>query len=357
MGDEEQPAHTAILSRSWRDGDRQLAFVTRAVAGAASRRGPVDVLIPGTADTPTADGAFDLHPVGTRGGGWPETRRAQLQVATPDVVVVEGDDAGALRLCGHFAPRTPLLVIDTGSLGGSGGKQGAPRPPRRSRRSSLPGAVLTVTPGRRELLGAHPGAPAVHEIGLLVEVNPIAAERRHNALGFTDYLLVLTDRGPGVTDNRRPTALAAWIAARFPREHVVIVENAVAAAWHSRSLMGEVGVDTRTDLWRLMAHARVTIDLAPGAVLPRECIESLRFGTPVIAPEGTGGAELAACGGGLWFRDAAELLGCIEIVADPVIRDALSGQGRASADARYGSADRFVERVANAISAATEAAA
>jgi len=356
MSDEAKPAHITVLSRSWRDGDRQLAFVTRAVAGAASRQGHVDVLVPGTAGAPVADGAFDLHPVGTRAGGWPETRRAQLDAApAPDVVIVEGNDAGALRLYGQFAPGVPLIVIDTGTLSGSSGKgvvRGA-----RTRGASGSATVLTVIPGRRELLAARPGAPGVEEVGLLVEVNPIAAARRNNALGFTDYLLILTDRPPGVTDNRRPTALAAWIAARFPREHVVVVENAVASVWRSRALMGEVAVDTRTDLWRLMAHARVTIDLAPGSVLPRECIESLRFGTPIIVPAGTGGAELAACGGGLWFRDEAELLGCIEILGDPVIRDALSRQGRTSADARYGDADRFVERVSHVLTVAMETAA
>ena len=58
--------------------------------------------------------------------------------------------------------------------------------------------------------------------------------------------------------------MVAWLTARFPDKEVVVVEDATAAVWRGRVLRGIVDVYTRTDLWRLVAHARVTVDLAPG---------------------------------------------------------------------------------------------
>ncbi len=63
------------------------------------------------------------------------------------------------------------------------------------------------------------------------------------------------------------------------------------------------------DLWRLLAHANVCVDLAPGAHIARECVEAMRFGTPIIVPDRPGpGAVHARASGGATFRDASELL-------------------------------------------------
>jgi hypothetical protein len=194
----------------------------------------------------------------------------------------------------------------------------------------------------------------VHPIGLHVPVHPLAAQRRHNGLGFTGYVLVLSDRGPTGEDHDAPTPQAAWLIAALPRHDVVIVEDGVASAWRSRSLRGRIVIDTRTDLWRLVAHALVTVDLGPGQLLARECVESLRYGIPVVVPAATAAAELAAHGGGLWYRNAAELMACVDAVNDRELRDTLGGQGRRFADDWYGDADRFVERVSSVLDAVLE---
>ena len=111
--------------------------------------------------------------------------------------------------------------------------------------------------------------------------------------------------------------------------------------WKGRALRGVVGVDTRMDLWRLMAHARVVIDLAPGAVIARECLESLRFGTPIVVPEGTPGAAQADAGGGLTYSGVPELLERVERLLDGPERDRLSRQGAAYANSRHGDPARF----------------
>jgi hypothetical protein len=199
------------------------------------------------------------------------------------------------------------------------------------------------------VLAVGPGDDDPPTVGLHVPVHALAAARRHVGLGFTGYLLVLTDRGPQAARNDRPTPLVAWLAARFAGRHLVVVENAVASVWRARSLRGLVAVDTRTDLWRLVAHAAATVDLAPGGLFARECVESLLYGVPVVVPAGTTGARLAALGGGLWFGDEAELFGCVEALDDERTRRALADQGKAVAGRWYGDADGFVRRVAAAL--------
>jgi len=182
-------------------------------------------------------------------------------------------------------------------------------------------------------------------IGMHVPVNPIAEAHRHNGLGFTDYLLVLSDRTSAGTINP-PTPLVAWLSARFPKADVVVVEDASAAVWKGRALRGVVTVDSRTDLWRLLAHAQMVIDLAPGPVIARECIESLRFGVPIVVPVGSTAAVHAGAGGGFTFPGIPGLFACVEQLMDAKVRSDIASTGRRYANTTYGDPHRFVERVA-----------
>ena len=119
----------------------------------------------------------------------------------------------------------------------------------------------------------------------------------------------------------------------------------MAWAWRGRALRGSASVDTRTDLWRLLAHAGVCVDLAPGAHIARECIEALRFGTPIIVPQESGPATLHAWAtGGATFLDASELL-----AAAAAFRTRVPGGGvrsaRRYADTRYGDSATLVRRL------------
>jgi hypothetical protein len=335
-----------VLSRSWgRTGD-EMAFAIRGVAGALSRHAAeVVVVVPGgPAGSRRADGAFDVFAAGAAirveagpSAGWPAPGAATLPVGVrPAMVVVEEGDHGALGIARHAYPWVPVVAAGAnGEPTGSG---------------TGPDGRLAIGP-----LGNQPDSvAATFEVDLYVPVNQLATERPHNGLGFVDYLLVLTDRegrgnadgdGPAVHD---PTPLAAWLAAAYPTEHLVVVEGGSATVWRGRALRGVIGVDTRTDLWRLMAHARMTIDLAPGGILARECVESLRFGTPVVVPSRTAAARLAALGGGLDYGDVRELLACTQALNEVATRAAMSSAGRAVADERYGDAERFVDRVSAA---------
>lgn len=329
-----------LFGGSWGRLHDEQAFAARAIAAAVSRRYPVMVLVPGTPGPARPDGAFDLVPVGAGGStgadgtpGWPVPGEASWphQVRSA-LAVVDDADLGALALADHYLPEVPTAPIVSWTWTGTGGTDGGEHR----------GAALLA-------VGVGDDPAAVHQVGLHVPVHALAAAQRHVGLGFVDYLLVLGDRGPEAVGDAEPTALARWLAARFADRHLVVVENATASVWRSRSLRGTVSVDTRVDLWRLVAHARLTVDLAPGPLIARECVESLRYGVPIVVPAGGAAARLAARGGGLWFDDEAELLGCVEALDDQVLRDALGRQGTAVADAWYGDPDRFVERVSRAL--------
>ncbi len=323
-----------MLAEDWGGADPERAFVMRALAGALSRVASVEVLVPGPPAAAAADGLFDLYPVGqSPAGGWPDPTDARWPRADEVAAVVFGaSDDGARRLAAHHATRAARLVVWDG------------------------GPLLA---GETALVVDHPApddpsnaAPA-HDVGLFVPVNPLAAQRRHTALGDVGYVLVLTDR-PGTAVPAVPPEAVAWLSAGFPGETVVAVEGGRAAVWRARSLHGTFAVDTRTDLWRLMAHAATTVDLDPGRLLGRECVESMRFGTPTVVPDEA--PVHATVGRELRFSDPEGLLEAVAVVLDRDRRASHAHAGRQLADTRYGDAPAFLRRVHAALGDACRAA-
>jgi hypothetical protein len=297
-----------VVGCHWREGDSELAFATRSLAGAASRLGPVTVLVPGDTQLVEADGLFDLRGMGGTGSlRWPDGLPTHVPIIvdelTPDVAQLLTETGGA-----------PVFYLSD-SHG----------PPAASWRS------LPLVSGE-EPVGVH------------VPVNRLAERHRHHGFGFTDYVLVLSD-GTGDQD-RAPPPAAAWVSAAFPEADIVVVEDAVAWAWKGRALRGKVSVDTRMDLWRLLAHANVCIDLAPGPTIARECIEALRFGTPIIVPDWAGVASVHAReSGGSIFSDPDDLLMAVGRMCDETDRSRVSEAGRGYSEARFGDPAAFVARV------------
>jgi hypothetical protein len=319
-----------VLGRTWKDSRSELSFALRSVAGAASRLGPVTVLTPGATGLVEPDGAFDVVGVGSGPddnsegdsegeGDWPAPDDVAWPASLPPNAIVIVDD-----LC---AGVRPLL----GELGPS------------HARFALSGPPDDETTFLRALSGGDPGAM----VGLHVPVNPLAATHRHNGLGFVDYVLVLSDRM--VPSSEEPPAAAAWLTAGLHQANIVVVENATASAWRGRALRGVVTIDSRTDLWRLMAHAQVCVDLAPGTIVARECVESLRYGTPIMVPADAPAAAHVASGGGLTFRTMADLLQGARAFASSPFRSARSAQGRRYADELYGDPAAFAARVRRAL--------
>jgi hypothetical protein len=325
MGESGNGKSSLFLSHSWLGEETELSFVTRSIAGAASRLGEVTVLVPAGVGSGNADGAFDVLGIGKgAGASWPARDDVKWPVDPSrfHTIVADRVDESLRALLGPMAVSSVNTVHPFGDSG-----------------AGSPG-TLKFAP--------RPGAESVPSIGLLVPVNPLAAAHRHNGLGFTGYILVLSDRST-TASTEPPTDAVAWITAAFNRASVVVVENADATVWQGRVRRGVVSVDTRTDLWRLLAHARVTIDLSPGEIFGRECIESLRFATPVIVPAHSAAAAHAAAGGGLTFSDMPGLLHCVEQISDDIVRSSLSADGRQYAERQYGDPRRFVDSVARAL--------
>jgi hypothetical protein len=318
---------TLFLGRAWKQPGTELSFVTRALAGAASRTSPVTVLVPSAAGPPEPDGAFDLIGAGVgHDGSWPAAADAVWPGRLPaeTTIVVDEPDPAVLALLDYHAAGPLVHTIMP---------------------TDLP---VSARPLRHLRFTGSPGGDAPDFIQLHVPINPLAATHRHNGLGFTGYLLVLSDR-VGSPDVSPPTPMVAWLTARFPDKEVVVVEDATAAVWRGRVLRGIVDVYTRTDLWRLVAHARVTIDLAPGPIIARECVESLRFGTPILVPAQSAARPHADAGGGMTFSGYPELLAGVAHLFDESVRTTLSARGRSYADTHYGDQRTFVDSVARAL--------
>ena len=302
-----------VVASHWHEQRSELTFVTRSIAGAASRSGEVALLVPGDVDR-EADGAFDLEGLGPSGAlQWPVGLRSDATVIVDELTP---DITDLLSRTGATA------VFSLSAIGDS------------------------VEPGWQHL----ELVVRDHPIGVHVPVNHLAERHRHHGFGFTDYLLVLSDRSG---DPAEPPEGAAWLSSAFKDADVVVVENAVASAWKARSLRGRVPVDTRMDLWRLVAHAKVCVDLDPGSILARECVEALRFGTPIIVPEQSGPAQVhARASGGSTFGDPGELVAAVRALDSESTRSAVSRAGRLYADGLYGDPAAFVARVRELMEAA-----
>jgi hypothetical protein len=132
----------------------------------------------------------------------------------------------------------------------------------------------------------------------------------------------------------------------FHDAEVVVVSDAIASSWRGRALRGRVTVDTQMDLWRLLAHANVCVDLEPGPLLARECVEALRFGTPIVVPHGSGPAAAhARAGGGFTFGDAEELIEAVGKMRGGSERAEVAARGRAYADAAFGNPAHLIDDV------------
>ncbi len=328
------PGRIAVLCGRWGRPDDETSVAVRGIAGAASRVVDVDVLVPGPLGDVVADGAFDVIGVGepVAGRRWPLAIGPVRGRAAYGVVLVEAADEEAVSAVRRLRPEPRIVRLEPGD--------GTRRPSTGTAGGTGPDTVLCVSMG-----GA---AARVDRVGLHLPVNPLAAQQPHLELGpARDYVLVLTDRGAGVVA-AQPAPRIAWLVARFPRRSLVSVENATATVWRSRSPVARFGVHSRMDLWRLVAHARATVDLRPGPLFARECVESLRYGVPVIVPAGTSAARLAA-DGGLVFDDLPRLFDAVDAIADDRERTALARRGHVVVEEWYGDPGRFVQRVGAAL--------
>jgi hypothetical protein len=287
----------------------------RAIAAAASRHNTVSVHAPGPSGQITPDGLFDVvgcHDI----RNWKPS--APAPSASGSVVIVdELTQSMDLQLQSDLCSR--FCIVDQRKV-----PDGAWQP----------------------LLGASHD-PASLSLHPYVPINPLAMRDRHHGFGFTGYELVLG----GVSETRDvPPEAVRWLTAANNSTNVILISDGIASAWRGRTLRGRTSVESRMDFWRLIAHANVCIDLNPGPVIARECIESLRFGTPIVVPAGSTAAESHAQAGGLIFSDPWELIAAVDTLRDPTTRSDAAGSGRQYADTRFGDPLSFIGSVDSLLS-------
>lgn len=292
---------TLVVGQHWHETRNESALVSRSIAAAASRVGPVSVWAPGSYRTRTPDGLFDVT-------GFGDTENFRLP---------------------ESLDRDTMIVVDELTEEIATGLTAGDRAPG----FYLSAPTGTTAPSWRQLQIVVPvqDQTSRYRIRPHIPINPLAGLHRHNGFGFTGYLLVLAGASTATPEE------VAWLSAAFHDANVVVIAQSVASAWRGRALRGEVSVDTQMDFWRLMAHACACIDLEPGPLIARECVEALRFGTPIVVPEQSGPAAAhAGAGGGFTFADASELIEAVARMQNSHERSIVAGRGRHYADATYG---------------------
>ena len=338
-----------VLSRSWWGPYDEASFLIRHVAAAMLSAGrPADVLAPGTRSG--ADGAFDVRGAGAaaEGGTWPagvDRASGALAGAPYEHVLVEGGDGEAVALAAATWPAATIVVVGREPAAGS---EPVRRPPAAAATLVADlcpvdgsevrvGVPVPVRAGVSRWLGARTGSPYV----LVLGASAASADEGSSDGGPRP--------GAGGSDGGLPHP-AAVLVRHLSGHRVVVVDGGVASSWrHRRRLRHGGGVHSRTDLQRLLAHASVTVDTAPGRLFGRECVESLRYGVPVVVPLISSTACLAGAGGGRTFGSDEELVGAVRLLLEPRARREAGDAGRAATDEWYGDPEAFVARVAAAI--------
>jgi hypothetical protein len=371
----------AVLTPHW--GARtEEGWVTRQVAGALACVGDVHVVCPdGRAAGTTQDGVFTMHWLGSPIDPAHETRRDLIVEALrasgsatddpvsasvgaeldrgmiepwrgatdvlaglhPDVAVVAGHrSVGAVAAVDATDAGMPMVLLALGLPGAIG------TPSHFDPVVARAGQVLTVTEDERGDVVRHFGrADSVHRIGAPLAANSSVLTEPNTWVGDTGYVFVNT--GVASDDDVGEAELSRLVRMRFDDRPVGVSYTDGFMVWHEGRYQRAWAVERSSDLARLMAWARVTVDLHPGPLFARNCVDSLLYGTAVVVPHDSRAREYAQLGGGgLWFADAAELTWCVESLLETSAGDVLGAQGRAYVEAEFGSTTGFIDRVAGA---------
>src|ERR1700728_3832523 len=365
------------------------ALVTRRVAGALAASSDVNVITPeGNQRAQFADGAFSVHQLGNALAPVDDLRRSLViellmqsrSQAQPDSApnlssagpTVSASASrwlqpwsvwdGAKTLLDQLAPRIVLLAghrhVGLRPVAASVGVpviwlplfgDDAPRALSLFDDLSDVAAVVIETGPGAATVPLSAGPTNFRDVGLVVDVNPSVEREPHPVVAGENYALVLS---PAPSESTGGSAGLVRIVAGRIKDAVVVVHPDALVVWRGGARQAVEPLTRQLDLWRLMAWAGCTIHLRRGRIVARHVIESLRYGTPAIVPAGgVAHRTVRSANGGVWFRDGAELIACIEAVINPEVGSVLGAQGRAYCDDHYGSTRSFVDRVVGALPA------
>jgi hypothetical protein len=327
----------AVLLTSCWESSSEAGWITRQVAGAIAAAADVHVVTPGSAVGRSTDSVFTVHRVAAHWNGAADV----LADVAPDLALVAGhSNIDAVTVLDGHDPEVPWALLP---LVNRSEDPIFPNPLLERART-----VLAITEDERHSIVEGSGhGRTVERVGAPLAANPSALTEPNTWVGTADYVLVVT--GVSTTQWDEEAELARIVRLRFPDTMVGISHTDAFCVWHRGRPHRGWPIERRSDMARLMAWARVTVDLRPGGFFGRRSVESLLYGTPIVVPHDCRAREHAERGrGGLWFENPAELSWCVEAMLDPPTRDAFSEQGRSYAEEEYGSTDRFIERILTA---------
>lgn len=376
-----------VVTRHWASGD-EASDTTRLVAGALARRAEVVIvhLEPALAGLPVPppvrDSVFSVHDVPLYGSDRRLARLLEAALAAHDGGYrvpqlgahveqrMQGVAPDAPRLVERLRPHAVLLAGSEQPYNldvlGRPGEPGRPRvvvmpmagdvrylsSPIVKRLFEHADAIATVHPGELRTLLQHrpPGAetaPPVVPIDLALSVNRGNTEHRlFGVRAFGRYVVLLRRFPAGGARFQRS------ITHEVLREVVAPLSVAEIDGLRWRITDDSMTLDlpvgpSRVNLWRLLAHAHVVVDVRPPGPVGREAIEAMMLGVPSIVPDGSAAkAHVEAGDGGLWYADNAELVDELRVLADDGLHRAMARSGAAYALATHSRIDDFVERMA-----------
>ncbi|MFC0081415.1 glycosyltransferase [Aciditerrimonas ferrireducens] len=338
-----------------RDADQDL-FV-RAVAGVLALDHQVEIWpLAGPGRAAQRDGALlvdDLaapEPSAMPGGteqAW-KTAAERLQVDPPDLLVLAGD---------LVVPRGELLEPD-GPLGAGNGLRTAGLPLTGLRRPRcLPlwrrvGALLAIGRAEAATLAQAAGRP-VDTIGTYLAINPFAVTEPPWFVPSEPFV-ALVDCSPTTDDGAASNLgeeMGGWLAAALDDDALVAIRGIDALRWPRGRQTSAPAVVSRSDLWRVLAHARAVVPVGAELGTARCALESLLLGTPVLASPGTLAGDLAVESRGGLAVDADWRLvhACRWLLEHPETASAAGACGRRWATRHVGNPEAFVDRVRHAL--------
>ncbi len=195
---------------------------------------------------------------------------------------------------------------------------------------------------------AHSADAEVINVGMFLSVNPLARQTPAPEIDTDSYLLVLGSLS-ATSPGSRAEALATFLVNRCDTTTVFVNRGEVVVTT-PESRVSRSRLTGRTNLWRLISKASISVHLDHSRLFDREVLESLLYGVPVVVPHKGAGREHAERGnGGLWYSDAFELRECVGVVSNGSIGESLGRQGHTYARRNYGRRDEFIHRIARAV--------
>ncbi len=283
-----------VLTDCW-ESTTEPGWITRQVAGALACVADVHVMTVDDAHTgTTTDSVFTVH-------------RTNRRLATRDIEEVVGKRPAAVLLAGRqwlgladlvdrigVNDEVPISVL---ALAAEWDDQdpntGVPALDRA-------GSILVVTDDGREALADFPGGHGpVHVIDAPLAANPSAGSEPDPLVGYAAYVVVHTDVDERAADPA--VELAHLVRITFPDRVVAVLHTDACCVWRRGRVDRTEPIHRPSDIARLTAWAWLTVDLRPGRLFARRCLESLLFGTPIVVPLTAGPAATpsgaaAGCG-------------------------------------------------------------